>query len=60
VWLGCVSARYLADILGHHSAGPSEVKDTYTFLLFYIFTTTDFRDDDSMIRHIKVHTVGLE
>jgi len=31
--------RYLADILGHRSAGPSEVKDAISFY-FYIFTTT--------------------
>jgi len=28
--------RYLADILGHCGAGPSEVKDNNTFL-FFIF-----------------------
>jgi len=32
--------RYLADILGHRGAGPSEIKDNPTFFIFYIFTTT--------------------
>jgi len=32
--------RYLADNLGHCGARPSEVKDNYFFLIFYIFTTT--------------------
>jgi len=29
--------KYLADILAHHGAGPSEVKDTNTFKIFLYF-----------------------